>query len=335
MEQDMAQQNDAYPWLEDPSDDPARLNWLAAVFNPLGETSRLHFTRIWTGLFFTRLIVFIAPLAVTVLLTLSGANETGFSAIPVWGFPLFVVVTGLMSYVLHSRRLTNAKRNPIWALLVILPLMFAGGGFVLGALSGGHDYDVAIEADQLKEAGVNPKQMAIDFERQEVYKTLSSDVMLRLFVARSDTNSAGAAVDLAIEDTQQTALVDAQLAEIGVSLNPDQRARLTTGLDELSRQLTSSFRFSAFLTSTRGSSLRDYRNSIENLWDQHLPDIDYETISQREHAIQSAIGAFIVFWILPSFFVMLWSLFWVGRLPNGGGRIKDRADKLRIDRGIS
>ncbi|MEL6414391.1 MAG: hypothetical protein AAFQ15_05565 [Pseudomonadota bacterium] len=314
----------AHPWITDPADLPSKLNWAVALLLPFGETSRLHFTRVWTGLFFVRLIVFAVPIALSVLLSASGADDPGFSAIPLWGFPFVVFVTGLMSFVLHLRRLTNAKRSAVWSILAILPIVAGGLGFVAGLSEGGRDYEVAIEADQLREAGVNQKQMAIDFDRREVYRTLSQDVMLRFFVAQVQSGESASALDRAIEESQRPEAVRDAVEMIDVTLTPEQSERLAGALERLSSRLSSTMSFSEFLTETDRSALRDYRGAIENRWKSHMPVIDYKTVSQREHAISVAIGMFIVFWMIPSLLVMIWSLTWVGRLPNGGGRIRDR-----------
>ncbi|MEL6727070.1 MAG: hypothetical protein AAFP81_12365 [Pseudomonadota bacterium] len=314
----------AHPWITDPADLPSKLIWPEALLLPFGETARLHFTRAWTGLFFVRLIVFAVPIALTVILSASGVDDPGFSAIPLWGFPLVVIATGLMSFVLHVRRLTNAKRSAVWAILAILPIVAGGLGFVAGLSEGGRDYEIAIEADGLKETGVSQKQMAIDFDRREVYRTLSRDVMLRLFAAQVRNGESASALDRAIKESQRPEAVRDAIEMIGVTLTPQQSERLAGSLERLSSRLSSSIRFSEFLTETDRSDLRDYRGSIENRWKRHLPVIDYKSVSQREHAISVAIGMFIFFWMIPSLLVMVWSLTWVGRLPNGGGKIQDR-----------
>ena len=208
--------------------------------------------------------------------------------------------------------------------MAILPIVAGGLGFVAGLSEGGRDYEIAIEADTLKEDAVNQKQMAVEFDRREVYRTLSRDVMFRLFTAQVRTGESALALDRAIEESQRPEAVRDAVEMIGVTLTPEQSERLAGALERLSSRLSSSIRFSEFLTETDRSALRDYRHSIENRWKRHMPVIDYKTVSQREHAISVAIGMFIFFWIIPSLMAMIWSLTWVGRLPNGGGDIRDR-----------
>jgi uncharacterized membrane protein YhaH (DUF805 family) len=314
----------AYPWIGDPADLPSRLNWPQALLLPFGETSRLHFTRVWTALFFVRLIVFAVPITFSVLLSVSGVDDHGFSAIPLWGFPFVVLVTGAMSFVLHTRRLANAKRNALWSILAIIPIVVGGLGFVAGLTEGAKDYEVAIEADQRKEAGVDQKQIAIDFDRRDVYKTLSRDVMLRLFIANAPSGDPESVLAKAIADSGRPTLIEAALDEIGVDLTKDESVRLSIALERLSSRLSSSMRFGEFLTRANRSDIRDYRAAIEGRWKRHLPIVDYKTVSQRNHAIPVAIRTSIFFWTIPSLLVMIWSLTWVGRLPNGGGKIRDR-----------
>lgn len=317
------------PWLEDPEDDPALLNWSRALLNPFGTSPRLHFTRAWTALFFVRVIVFFVPMLVVYLLNLIGADDPGFDPIPLWGFPMVVVATGLMSFNLHVRRLVQAKRNALWAFLVVLPLIFGGFGFVSGAAKGARAYTVAVDADALRESGFAPKQIAVDLDRPKVYRTLSRDIMLRLVSQSADAGAPDRVMNTALAASQISESVDRQLEKIGVSLTQNQRERLDTSVNRLSRRLSASFRFDGFLKDTNRASLNDERAAIEARWERHLPKIEFEDVSQRTHGVRTAIGEFISAWALPSFLMMIWSLTFVGRLPNDGGSIKAR--RLRIE----
>lgn len=93
------------PWITDPADAPARMNWFKTLLNPFGQTSRLHFTRALTLLFF-----FTAPFAGMLL---TGSFTPGI---------IGVGVLSLLSFVAHVRRLASAQRSPLWAGLVLLPL---------------------------------------------------------------------------------------------------------------------------------------------------------------------------------------------------------------------
>ncbi|MEO1100448.1 MAG: hypothetical protein AAFW65_01235 [Pseudomonadota bacterium] len=93
------------PWITDPADAPARMNWFKTLFNPFGQTSRLHFTRASTFLFFLTL-----PFAVMM-----------FAGMFVPGI-IGVGVVSLLSFIAHVRRLASAKRSPLWAGLVLLPI---------------------------------------------------------------------------------------------------------------------------------------------------------------------------------------------------------------------
>lgn len=125
------------PWITDPRDAPANMNWVETLTNPSGATSRVHFTRAWTGLFFLRLIYFFGTAALAAVFAAAGAS---FS-LPNWVWPLLVIVTAFLSLILHLRRLTDAGRSPLWASLVLLPIIVGSAGFVGGSAMGGAQYD--------------------------------------------------------------------------------------------------------------------------------------------------------------------------------------------------
>ncbi|HCJ19304.1 MAG TPA: hypothetical protein DHV57_18000, partial [Hyphomonas sp.] len=52
------------PWIRDERDDPARMDWFQTLFNPMGMTGKLHFSRAWTFMFMGRVLLFIVPVFV-------------------------------------------------------------------------------------------------------------------------------------------------------------------------------------------------------------------------------------------------------------------------------
>lgn len=223
------------PWIEDPRDLPSEMNWVQSLTNPFGETSRLHFTRAWTALFFTRVIYFFGVGALSAVFALARAPAL---SIPAWIWPLLVVVTAILSLILHVRRLADARRSPLWAVLVIVPVLLGFVGFVMGAAGGAQQYQAAVEARNApREAPAAP----------------------------AETSGEGEAAE----------------GEAAPAERPQPEGR-------------------------RG------------------PQLDVTQISARDHALQAGLGFAQILWMISAFFVMLWSLLWVGRLPTGGGTIKER-----------
>ena len=238
----------ARPWITDPDDAPSQLKWLPTLFNPMGSTPRLHFTRAWTLLFFARVFAFIVPAVFVTILSGAGAENPEAAALPVWGFPLVIVLTALLSLNLHISRLTNARRSPVWAAIVMLPVLFGAAGFLFGAMQGAQSYDQALVAYERQQAGLPP-----------------------------------------IEQTEA--------AEADAS--GDREAAASESEDA-------------------GGGGRGERGGREE------DPLDVTEVSARAHALTAGFGLAQAFWALPAFGVMIWSLMWVGRLPNGGGTIKER-----------
>lgn len=238
------------PWIVDEADAPASMNWMQTLTNPLGETSRLHFTRAWTMLFFIRLIYAIGIAVLVGIFAAAGADNPRGLVPPAGTFHIIVMVTALMSLVAHIRHLTNAKRSPLWAILVILPVLFGFGGFILGMGGAAHQYTIAAQAAELRAQGMP--------DREIVYE---------LGLANPPSESAEESSESPAAETGP-----------GHHVNP-----------------------------------RDL-----------IPQIEVTEVSQRAHALKGGIAAAQSAWAVPSFLVMLWTLLWVGRLPNGGGSIKER-----------
>ena len=248
------------PWIVDEADAPASMNWMQTLTNPFGETSRLHFTRAWTMLFFIRFIYAVGAAVLVGIFTAAGADDPSGMMPPAGTFHIIVIVTALMSLVAHTRRLTNARRSPFWAILVIVPVLCGFGGFMMGMAGAGHQYTIAAQAAELRAQGMP--------DREIVYE-------LGLAKRPSDTPAEADTSDKP-EGGEEAAAAPAP--GHGHHMNP--------------REL--------------------------------IPQIEVTEISQREHALKGGIAMAQMTWALPSFLVMIWTLMWVGRLPNGGGSLKER-----------
>ena len=64
-------------WIKDARDNPHDMNWGQVLFNPLGSSPKLHFTRAWTLMFMGRLLLFIVPVFAVFVASLAGANLSG------------------------------------------------------------------------------------------------------------------------------------------------------------------------------------------------------------------------------------------------------------------
>lgn len=247
-----------HPWIEDPSDIPARMNWVESFFDPTGQTSRVHFTRGWTALFFARLLFLVGTSAFVFIMMSAGAKDPQAFAPPPWAFPALVVMTAILSSILHVRRLSNAQRSPLWATLVMIPVLLGAGGFMAGAAQGAGEYETKLAEWQARQA-----PQAADEERDER-------------TPAGQGNTAGdseTADDEAPEDS------------------PD------------------------------GEGGKRERGERERF--------DPTQTSQRAYAAQAGLQSATLPWAISSLIVMLWSLLWVGRLPNGGGSIRSRFEEVR------
>lgn len=149
------------PWIKDARDDPAAMNWAQTLFNPMGETSKLHFSRAWTFMFMGRVLLYILPVVTVSLVMMAGVKAASLMMAPVdllllsvpamiLPFVLFTLVTEYTSFVAHVRRLADAKR-PVWlAGIVLLPLILGMVFYMLGAQRGAAQFRAAqaqVEAD--------------------------------------------------------------------------------------------------------------------------------------------------------------------------------------------
>jgi uncharacterized membrane protein YhaH (DUF805 family) len=241
------------PWIQDPRDDPSEMNWVKTLFNPFGRTGKLHFSRAWTFMFLGRLLLFVVPVFGAFLVSLAGM-DTGFlwKPIKVLGVPIpglliafvgFTLITEFTSFIAHLRRLYEAKRPSLLAILALLPLMLAGAAFVAGSAAGmaGYDQMQAKIAEASKAKAEAPK------------------------------------------DQKTTGNTDAKAKE-------------------------------AKAKERRGGQRGNRRGG--------RPGGPNEMPSQAQMAIGTGTGMALPVWMLSSFFVMLWTLLYVARLPNGGdGRL--------------
>lgn len=136
------------PWLTDERELPERMNWVQTLFDPTGESPRLHFTRAWTLLFTLQATIIVVPFTIALVLNLAGGDGSGVSTFGTYATPVVFIVTTLMSYVIHSRRLNDAGKTPLLAILPLVPLIIGCALFVTTAQSSSKSYDKQFEMRQ-------------------------------------------------------------------------------------------------------------------------------------------------------------------------------------------
>lgn len=117
-----------------------KTRWFDAMFNPLGRSNKIEFTRVWTVLFFLQLFIVAIPWFIALIIGIVGGDATPVARFGLYASPVIFIVTTVASYILHTRRLRDAKK-PVWlALLILVPLLLGLANFVGGVSSKAEDY---------------------------------------------------------------------------------------------------------------------------------------------------------------------------------------------------
>lgn len=231
------------PWIRDPRDAPASMNWVQVLFNPLGRSGKVHFTRAWTFMFMGRLLLYLVPSLIVALAGLAGVR-TAAANIPVdlivltvpallVPFALFTLLTDLTSFIAHVRRLADAGRSTLLAVLVLVPLLAGMCVYMLGTGMGAAQY--------------------------------------RMLHSAAETSSP------AEEEGQEGRAGREPGASSGASAPGERRGRGGQRMQKM------------------------------------------KEMSERQMAVSTGMSMALPVWGLLSFFVMLWTLLFVARLPNGVG----------------
>ncbi|MEQ3651004.1 hypothetical protein [Hyphomonas sp.] len=152
------------PWIRDVRDDPARMDWIQTLFNPMGMTGKLHFSRAWTFMFMGRVLLFIVPVFVAFIAGLAGADMSGaWKPVKAIGLPLpallvpfffFTILTEFTSWVAHVRRFAEVNRSTLKAAIVLIPLFLGLLGFAGGVVMGSAQFNAQQAKAAQVEAGV-------------------------------------------------------------------------------------------------------------------------------------------------------------------------------------
>ena len=159
------------PWILDRRDDPSTMNWIQTLFNPMGQSSKLHFSRAWTFMFMGRVLLYLVPTFVVAVLGIAGlktetfSNPVNLGPVPVPAmlvpFMLFVVLTEYTSFAAHMRRLAEAGRSTLLAGIVLLPLILGMLAFAGGTVMGNAQHEAEVARIALeKEIAADPVRAA-------------------------------------------------------------------------------------------------------------------------------------------------------------------------------
>lgn len=130
------------PWITDEDQLPSRMNWLDTFFNPTGKTPTLHFTRAWTVLFMAQVVAFFfIGWLLTTVISVAGADTEGLEVAERYFIALVFVITTVLSYIIHVRRLNHAGRSPLWAMIVLTPVLIALAQFTGTLIQKSAEYD--------------------------------------------------------------------------------------------------------------------------------------------------------------------------------------------------
>ena len=135
------------PWITREEDLPSNMNWFQSLLNPMGEASRVHFTRTWTALFFAQFIMWFGVSTMILgISSLIGADVSSARVAMTYILAATFILTTLMSFVIHTRRLNHAGKTTAWAALVLIPLVLALLQFVFTLNANTSNYNAAYEA---------------------------------------------------------------------------------------------------------------------------------------------------------------------------------------------
>ncbi|MEO1324471.1 MAG: DUF805 domain-containing protein [Pseudomonadota bacterium] len=135
------------PWITDEEQLPSRMNWLETLFNPSGESPTLHFTRAWTLLFMMQLAVwFGAGNLGRLLFSAAGSDMVPYDVFVGYMTAFVYVITTVLSYIIHVRRLNHAGRSSLWAVIVLAPVVLALAQFSGTLMQKSAEYDEAYSA---------------------------------------------------------------------------------------------------------------------------------------------------------------------------------------------
>ena len=125
-----------------------RMRWLDTLFNPSGTSTKIEFTRAWTLLFFLQLAVVILPWFAAFVMGLAGGDGQAIGRFGLYMSPIIFVTTTVLSYVIHTRRLRDAGKSTLFALLILVPLLLGLANFGSSVMQKASEYATLYEDRQ-------------------------------------------------------------------------------------------------------------------------------------------------------------------------------------------
>lgn len=126
-------------------DAPVRMKWPDTLLNPVGRSNKIEFTRAWTLLFFLQLFVVVIPFALAVVAGLAGGDGGAVGKFGLYASPIIFVVTTMMSFIIHARRLQDAGKWVVLSAIVLVPLLIGMAMFTSGLQKNAAAYDKLYE----------------------------------------------------------------------------------------------------------------------------------------------------------------------------------------------
>lgn len=240
------------PWIVDEAQLPSRMRWMEAMFNPTGTSPRLHFTRVWTVCFFLQVLIVVVPVGVGILMSLAGGNPSGIQTFGLYASPIVFIATTIVSFIAHTRRLNDARKPSILAVIVLLPLL-AGLGLTV--------------------AGISEKSAAY----QKLYAERTE------FLADP-------------EAWRQSHLDDRKAAQ----------AKRTAAREAAAN--------GGEATENKGAAKRGRGGPAHDKG----PRADRPLPPQLDFVLKPNVGHIQMILIIANIFIVMWSLFWVARVPSAG-----------------
>jgi len=305
------------PWITDNEQIPANMNWFSTLFNPMGKSPTLHFTRAWTLLFMLQLMCVVGiPLGLGIV-SLTGADTSGASVFTLYLTAIIFIVTTFLSFVIHCRRLNDAGKLNIRAFIILVPLIAASVMFFAQVQQKSVEFDelyaergvYLADPEAWEERQREQRRKAQEKERAEREAFL---LPMRL---------AGVMVDMNVnDDPAANKLLSTERAEY-LSSPEVWRARQ----DQARREIYEAREAAKEATEASGEGQNRGRRGGGGGWDQG-PTADKELPSQEEFILRPNMSVFQSVIMPISALIMLWSLLWVARVPYFGGKGQGASD---------
>jgi len=286
------------PWITDERQLPSRMSWIASLFNPTGKSPKLHFTRVWTVCFFLQFLIVVIPFGLGIVIGLAGGNPSGIKTLGLYASPVVFIATTLISYVAHSRRLNDAGKLSLWAVLVLIPLLIGMALFMSGVMQKSAEYDGLY--DQRAEFLDDPQTWRAErlVERQAAqakqtefrdFNSQAGPFLTEIYLGKN----------AAMRDTPQVWRTE-KLAEF---------AELQTKAKALTEKPEGEEGASGPESQAQRGGQRGGNGGVRA--DQELPD-------QVAFILKPNVGIIQMILFGMNLFIMIWSLTWVARVPDFG-----------------